>query len=72
MTVCLIFSCAVWTRECALQEPRELEIQEGSPPSGRGLSRQEFPRARFVFADLNGDGWLDLLVATPGAGVLCS
>jgi hypothetical protein len=24
-----------------------------------------------VFADINGDGWLDLLVATTGSGVLC-
>ncbi|HWY77210.1 MAG TPA: CRTAC1 family protein, partial [Verrucomicrobiae bacterium] len=24
-----------------------------------------------VFADINGDGWLDLLVSTSGAGVLC-
>jgi hypothetical protein len=24
-----------------------------------------------VFADINGDGWLDLLVSTTGAGVLC-
>ena len=24
-----------------------------------------------VFADINGDGWLDLLISTSGHGVLC-
>ena len=24
-----------------------------------------------VFADINGDGWLDLLISTTGSGVLC-
>jgi len=37
------------------------------------LDREErFPQLTgAVFADLNGDGWLDLLVSAVGQGVLC-
>jgi hypothetical protein len=39
--------------------------------AGSGIDCSNFICRGAVFADVNGDGWLDLLVSTTGAGVLC-
>jgi hypothetical protein len=61
---------------CSLQGSNTLyrnlgggKFQDVTATSGIVCPGQNYRGA--VFADVNGDGWLDLLVATTGSGVLC-
>src|SRR5262245_46422177 len=64
-----IYFCSLNGRNALYQNLGGLRFKDVTEGSGIVCSNQYCRGA--VFADINGDGWLDLLVATTGNGVAC-
>jgi len=64
-----IFLCGLDTPSALYKNLGDWKFKEVTAEAGVVCPGKNFRGA--VFADINGDGWLDLLVATTGRGVLC-
>jgi hypothetical protein len=64
-----LYFCSLEGRNTLYKNLGQWKFQDVTAGSGIVCAGQNYRGA--VFADVNGDGWLDLLVATTGSGVLC-
>ena len=64
-----IFLCSLDGRNALYKNLGGMKFKDVTAGSGIVCSNRVCRGA--VFADINGDGWLDLLVSTTGNGVLC-
>jgi len=64
-----IFLCALTTPSALYQNLGQWRFEDVTSAAGLQLSGRHFRAA--VFEDVNGDGWLDLLVSATGRGVFC-
>ena len=64
-----IFFCSLDGRNALYKNLGGMKFKDVTPASGIVCTNQICRGA--VFADINGDGWLDLLISTTGSGVLC-
>ena len=64
-----IFFCSLDGHNALYKNLGGMRFKEVTPGSGIVCTNRICRGA--VFADINGDGWLDLLVSTTGNGVLC-
>lgn len=64
-----IFFCGLDSRPVLYRNLGQFRFQDVTEQTGLRCPGKNFRGA--VFADVNGDGWLDLLVSSTGRGVLC-
>jgi enediyne biosynthesis protein E4 len=64
-----IFFCSLDAHNALYKNLGGMRFKDVTQESGIVCSNQICRGA--VFADINGDGWLDLLISTTGSGVLC-
>lgn len=64
-----IFLCGLNTPNVLYKNLGDFRFKDFTESAGLRCSGKHFRGA--VFADINGDGWLDLLVTSTGRGVLC-
>ncbi|MFZ0826965.1 MAG: VCBS repeat-containing protein, partial [Verrucomicrobiia bacterium] len=64
-----IFLCSLDGHNALYKNLGRMKFQDVTRAAGIDCSNRVCRGA--VFADINGDGWLDLLISTTGSGVLC-